>query len=252
MECEMTLCDYCGVESSVAALKGRWFNLNTDRLRTAALLAGCPGDWVATILEHFKTFLSQVEGDSFDLWSDNAEDLFLELIQGTACELAGSELSTGALAASGLENQSAAYNDAVKGSNIPAISDSFDLAAAAKKNPLIEKLYPYINKYRKDTIDSMFNDFQKDPAIAKDQTLLTASAMLQQAIGVTPAGLASMTQQRVIAAAENKTPSYAEAIAIKNDPNASAALKTKAAGIIKDTDANTIARENRINQAKAD
>jgi hypothetical protein len=61
-----------------------------------------------------------------------------------------------------------------------------------------------------------------------------------------------MTQQRVTAAAENKTPSYAEAIAIKNDPNASAALKTKAAGIIKDTDANTIARENRINQAKAD
>jgi hypothetical protein len=105
------------------------------------------------------------------------------------------KVSSGALASSGLDNQSKAYNDAVKGTNIPAISD-FDLASAAKKNPLIEKLYPYINKYRKDTIDAMFNDFQKDPNIAKDQTLQTASALLQQAMGVTPEGLQKMATQR--------------------------------------------------------
>jgi hypothetical protein len=106
------------------------------------------------------------------------------------------KVSSGALASSGLDNQSKAYNDAVKGTNIPAISSDFDLASAAKKNPLIEKLYPYINKYRKDTIDAMFNDFQKDPNIAKDQTLQTASALLQQAMGVTSEGLQKMATQR--------------------------------------------------------
>ena len=92
----MTVTEYCGIPGSIAELKGRWFNLNTDRLRTAALIAGCPGDWIPTIIEHFMAVgLPQVEGESFDEWSDNAESLFLELIHGTACELAGSELSDG-------------------------------------------------------------------------------------------------------------------------------------------------------------
>src|ERR1022692_589487 len=65
----MTVTEYCGIPGSIAELKGRWFNLNTDRLRTAALIAGCPGDWIPTIIEHFMAVgLPQVEGESFDEW----------------------------------------------------------------------------------------------------------------------------------------------------------------------------------------
>jgi hypothetical protein len=42
----------------------------------------------------------------------------------------------------------------------------------------------------------MFSDFQKDPNIAKDQTLQTASALLQNAMGVTPDGLQKMADKR--------------------------------------------------------
>lgn len=90
----MTVCDFVGIPESVSELKNRWLNLNTDRLRTAALLSGCPSDWIPTILEHFRNFnLSEVEGDDFDTWSCNAESLFLDLIQQTALELSGTELN---------------------------------------------------------------------------------------------------------------------------------------------------------------
>lgn len=100
------------------------------------------------------------------------------------------------LASNALDGHVSGYNDAVKGSKIPAIKDGFDLAAAAKSDPMIKKLYPYIAKYASDPMDAFFKDLKSDPTVSKNPTLQAASAKLMQAMGVTSDGLEKMKIDR--------------------------------------------------------
>lgn len=99
----------------------------------------------------------------------------------------------GNLAKSGLSDQLKGYDSA----NKSKLADTFDLKAAAAKDPLIQKLYPLINKYRKDSLTAMFNDIEKDPAFAKNSTVQAASAHLQKAMGITPEGLRKQANAEV-------------------------------------------------------
>lgn len=97
------------------------------------------------------------------------------------------------LASSGVSDWTKEYNTVNKDN--PMAKD-FSLKSAAQSSPLIQKLYPYINKYRKDSVDQFFTDLQKDPAFSKDSTIQSAAALLQQKMGVTPEGLQAMATQR--------------------------------------------------------
>jgi len=127
---------------------------------------------------------------------------------------------------------------------------SVDLKTTADAG-LIKSIYPWIAKYGTEPVDLMFKDLRAQKEVPGAAVAALAHAMGADQMVGNQTVLEKMTSDRIAATAENKTPSYAEAIAIKNDPNASPALKTKAAGIIKDTDDAAIAKENRINDNKA-
>ena len=92
---------------------------------------------------------------------------------------------------SGLEGQKKAYNASQKGTDNGLIKDDFDLEASSKgDNRLIQKLYPYIVKYRNESMATMFHDFETDKNIAADPSLTMAAQKLQTVLGVTRDGLA--------------------------------------------------------------
>lgn len=105
------------------------------------------------------------------------------------------------LATSGIDNWAKEYNKANPDS---PINKDFDLKKAVTKDPIIQRLYPLINKYRQDSISAFFTDLKKDPAVAKDQTMQAAAAKLQDAMGISPKGLESVvaSNDATIAAAK--------------------------------------------------
>jgi hypothetical protein len=128
----------------------------------------------------------------------------------------------------------------------------FSYSAWAAQNPAAAKsMNQWLTAHKGMHVDEAIASLQKNNDLQKNPQLVAGFSKLQNDMGIKADSLTQMTTNRATAIAENKTPSYAEAIAIKNDPNASPALKTKAAGIIKDTDEAAINKENRINDAKA-
>jgi hypothetical protein len=151
------------------------------------------------------------------------------------------ENSAMAGAQQGLSDQMKTYHRITGTEDTPV-----NLPAIIAANPAVKSILPQIAKYGTNDIDQMFADLEKDKTVSGP-----ALAALAKSLGVTDDGRRAMFNKRTADTAENKTPSYAEAIAIKNDPNASPALKTTAEGIIHDTDEHEIAKENRINDNKA-
>jgi hypothetical protein len=105
------------------------------------------------------------------------------------------------LASAGVDNWTKGYNDANKDT---PITKNFNLKAAAAKDPVIQKLYPLMSKYHMDSVDAFFADLKKDPAYAKDQTMQTAAAKLQDAMGITSSGLEKVVAQKDQAIASAK------------------------------------------------
>jgi hypothetical protein len=114
------------------------------------------------------------------------------------------------LASSGAADHLKSYDEA----NGTHLADTFNLADAAKKSPLIQRIYPQMNKYRSEDLDQMFADLRKDP-----KTDPTALASLQQAMGVTNSGLQKLTDART--AAENAAKKGPDAAAPTTDDRAS-------------------------------
>ena len=128
----------------------------------------------------------------------------------------------------------------------------FSYSAWAAQNPAAAKpMNQWLTAHKGMHVDEAIASLQKNNDLQNNPQLVAGFSKLQNDMGIKADSLTQMTTNRATAIAENKTPSYAEAIAIKNDPNASPALKTKAAGIIKDTDEAAINKENRINENKA-
>lgn len=93
-ETETTITEFCGVPESVTELKHRWLNITVPALQDDALLQCVPAMWIPTVLNHFREHcLSQVTGETYDEFSQNAKDLFRQLVFEMANELAGSELT---------------------------------------------------------------------------------------------------------------------------------------------------------------
>ena len=97
------------------------------------------------------------------------------------------------LATAGVDNWTSSYN---KSNPKAQITDGFSLKSAIAANPIINKLLPAMTKYHKDEPDQFFTDLQKDTSFAKDATIQAASAKLQDAMGITPDGLAKMGADR--------------------------------------------------------
>jgi len=117
--------------------------------------------------------------------------------------------------------------DGYNAANPDAPIKGFDLKQAARTNPLIEKIYPYVTKYNGYPMDVMFDDIAKDPAVKDNQTLQAASAALQKAMGIKPEGLVNQAQDRAEALAQGKKNDAQKPADPARIQNAPALLKAK-------------------------
>jgi hypothetical protein len=91
---ETTITEFCGVPGNFNELRHRWLNITIPTLQDEALLQSVPADWIDTVIAHFREHcLSQVTGETYKEFSENAKDLFHQLVYEMASCLAGEVLT---------------------------------------------------------------------------------------------------------------------------------------------------------------